>query len=166
MTSIIVLMLFLFITIGVSGLISLPARIPYLRRRAQNSKLFRIALILLFSGITIVTFAVIFAFLTADLNVGLVGPCAIYDNVSEDLDFEFSCEKTNSLKTEVFLRYLLLIFKHPVCFSSDAEICTAANAFSTQSSLAFWVIGLFFGVITGTFTARHTRDSRKQKVHS
>ena len=164
-----------FILIGllvggaVAGIVSLPARIPVLRRNAQDSKTFRYGLIILLGG---VMFLITLLFLAAMLIGVSIGVYMFYDGIhtntgiSEEARWTYQNEYWK-LWRELSLR-LLVPFSYNHCFHNqpDSYVCTMVSD-HTGIGIAVqpfvWGISLFLGVITGWFAAYHTRSHRKEK---
>jgi hypothetical protein len=163
MASIIGFMLFLFITIGVSGLISQLARIPSVHRRTQNSIIFRRGLIVLLSMLAVIIVVLVTSTLLVWVEFGNTVMCRLEGTESAETDVEFPC---NKLMAELFVR-TVIPYDNDYCFSRDKEVCAIANyAPYLTHIIGHWFVALIIGVFTGAFTYRITRDNRKQKRSS
>jgi hypothetical protein len=164
-----------FILIGlllggaVAGIVSLPARIPVLRRNAQDSKTFRYGLITLLGGLMFLITLLFLAFMIIGVSIGVY---MFYDGIHTNTGISDEARWTYQneywkLWHELSLR-LLVPFSHNHCFHNqpDSYVCTMISNYSGSgivAQLAVWGISLFFGVISGWFTAYHTRSHRKEK---
>jgi hypothetical protein len=160
MASIIGFMLFLFITIGVSALISQLARIPSVHRRAQNSIVFRWSLSLSLSVLAVVVVILVTSTLLVWVEFGDAVMCRLDGTESAETDVEFPC---NKLAAELFVR-VVIPYDGDYCFSRDKDVCAIADyAPYLTHIIGHWFVALIIGMFTGAFTYRFTRDNRKPK---
>lgn len=166
-----IIVILVFVGIGIIG--ALPTLLPPLRRRAYESKTFRLWLGLGLALMPVLITFVLMARSDAVLNIAF----------STLRDFE----PRAALENELTLRHLFPPpFKHN-CFSSDAAACALADEYvmgrqfslisdacgwqacedkpriSWQSYLGGWLIALLPGAVTFFMVRRLTRDNRKQK---
>jgi hypothetical protein len=157
---------------AIAGIISLPARIPILRRNAQDSRPFRYGLVTLTGGVMFLITLLFMAWLSIGLSIGVAlfyddmqSNPAISDEVRDTYHHEYW-----GLWQELSLR-LLVPFAHNHCFRANksSDVCSVIDVYGLDMTAQFgvWVISLFFGGIAGAFTVYHTRDHRKvkQKPH-